>query len=113
MKKYEIEAYITEKGKVPFQEWLESLKDATAQTKIMMRLSRAEYGSFGDFKSIKGAKGLFEMRDKHGAGLRIYYSIIEGKILLLLAGSTKRKQDKAILKVKEFLADYKRRKKHD
>ena len=29
------------------------------------------------------------MRERHGAGIRICYSIIEGKVVLLLAGSIK------------------------
>ncbi|MDH5564790.1 MAG: type II toxin-antitoxin system RelE/ParE family toxin [Nitrospirota bacterium] len=112
MKRYEIEAYATEKGTVPFQEWLEDLKDTTAQTKVFARLERAKFGNFGDFKRIKGANGLYEMRERHGAGLRMYYSIIEGKIVLLLAGSTKKDQDKTIFKAKEYLADYERRTSH-
>ncbi|MBL1419968.1 MAG: type II toxin-antitoxin system RelE/ParE family toxin [Alphaproteobacteria bacterium] len=105
MKKYQIEAYIAENGKVPFQDWLAGLKDSIAQTKVYARLDRASYGNFGDHKPIKGTKGLFEMRDRHGAGLRIYYTIIDAKIVLLLAGSTKKDQNKVIAKAKQYLED--------
>ncbi|MCK5373845.1 MAG: type II toxin-antitoxin system RelE/ParE family toxin [Alphaproteobacteria bacterium] len=113
MKRYEIESYTTEKGEVPFQKWLNNLKDAKAQTKVFTRLERAKFGHFGDFKSIKGAKGLFEMRERHGAGLRIYYSIVGDRVVLLLAGSTKRDQKRIITKAKEYLADYERGNNHD
>ncbi len=108
MNRYEIKSYADKKGKVSFQEWFDGLKDKKAQTKVLTRLDRARYGHFGDFKSIKGAKGLFEMRERHGAGLRIYYSIIKGEVVLLLAGSTKSDQKKMIAKAIEYLADYER-----
>jgi len=111
--KYEIRTYITQKGDIPFQEWLDGLKDAKAQTKVLTRLERARFGNFGDFKSIKGTKGLFEMRERHGAGLRIYYSVIEGKVVLLLAGSIKRDQKKMITKAREYLEDYEKRTGHE
>lgn len=113
MKKYEIEVYITQNDKIPFQIWLNGLKDSTAQTKIYARLERARYGNFGNHKSIKGTNGLFEMRDRHGAGLRIYCSIIENKIVLLLAGSTKKDQKKVISNAIEYLKDYERNTNHD
>ena len=113
MNRYEIEIYLTEKGKSPFQDWLEKIKDKTAQTKIYARLKRASFGNFGDFKSIQGAKGLFEMREHFGSGYRIYYSIIGNKMVLMLAGSTKKDQDRAISKAKEYLKDYERSNSHD
>ena len=47
-------------------------KDKTAQRKIVQRIDRASLGNFGDFKSIKGAKGIFEMREHYGAGYRVF-----------------------------------------
>jgi putative component of toxin-antitoxin plasmid stabilization module len=51
------------------------------------------------------------MREHYG--YRIFYSIIENKIVLLLAGSIKRDQKKAIETAKKYLADYERRKGHE
>lgn len=113
MKKYEIEAYTTENGKVPFQKWIDGIKDKTAKRKLYAKLDQASFGHFGDAKTIKGAKRIFEMREHYGAGYRIFYSIIENKIVLLLAGSIKKDQDRAIKQAKEYLADYERRKSHD
>ncbi|MCP4255300.1 MAG: type II toxin-antitoxin system RelE/ParE family toxin [Candidatus Scalindua sp.] len=111
MKKYEIETYVAKNGHSPFQEWLDGLKDKTVQTKLYARLSRASFGNFGDYKIIKGAKGLFEMREHSGGGYRIFYSVIGNKIVLLLAGSAKKDQKKAITRAKVYLADYERSKK--
>ena len=107
MQKYEIETYITKTGNSPFQEWINALKDDLTKTKLLTRIERARYGLFGDSKAIKGAQGIFEMREHYGAGYRIYYSTIKNRIVLLLAGSDKRDQKKAIAKAKAYLEDYK------
>ena len=109
MRQYDIESYVTEKGETPFLQWLERLKDNTAKIRLYARLDRAGHGNFGDWKTLKNAKGIHEMRDHYGQGYRIYYSIEGQKIILLLAGSTKKQQIKTIVKAKEYLADYKRR----
>ena len=110
---YAIEEYITEDGKTPFRDWVNHLKDQTAQRKIAVRLRRASFGNFGDCKRIKGAKGLWEMREHYGGGYRIYYSVQEKTVMLLLAGSIKKDQTKAIAKAKDYLADFERRHRHD
>lgn len=106
---YEIEEYVTEDGKVPFGDWLLGLKDKRAQAKVHARIRRASLGNFGDWKTIKGAKGVHEMREHYGPGYRIYYSIIGNKIVLLLIGSEKKDQDKAIAQAVENLKDYESR----
>jgi putative addiction module killer protein len=110
--KYVIEEYVTETGETPFLDWVNSLKDRTAQRKIAVRLRRASFGNFGDCKNIKGAKGLWEMREHYGSGYRIFYRIIGNTIVLLLAGSTKKEQSKVIAKAKDYLTDYERRQTH-
>ena len=109
MKRYEIVSYQTELGETPFQAWLEDLKDAKAQTILLSRIERAAGGLFGDWKPITGTSGLYEMRIHYGQGFRIFYAIKGEKIVLLLAGSTKQTQDKAIAAAKVRLADYIRR----
>lgn len=107
---YDIEVYEDAQGKAPFSDWLLKLKDNLVKAKLHARIDRASLGNFGDWKSIKGTNGIHEMREHYGAGYRIYYIIIGKKVVLLLAGSTKRDQNKAIAKAKEYLADYERRK---
>lgn len=91
MKHYDIEVYVTENGTEPFTDWFGKVKDGKAQTLITARISRAALGNFGDWKTIKGTKGLCEMRIHYGQGLRVYYITVEQKIVLLLAGSTKKR----------------------
>ncbi len=111
--RYTIEEYITEDGKTPFRDWVNHLKDQTAQRKVAVRLRRASFGNFGDCKRIKGAQSLREMREHYGGGYRIYYAVKNETVVLLLAGSTKKDQMKAIAKAKDYLADFERRHRHD
>jgi len=106
---YEIEVYTAENGSQPFSEWLEGLRDKRVKAKIIARLTRASLGNFGDWKSLSNAAGLCEMREHSGSGFRIYYHLENQKIVLVLAGSTKAEQAKAIKKAVEFYHDYKRR----
>lgn len=105
MRKYELEVYVTEEGYEPFTEWLNGLKDKRVQAKLAARLRRAAFGNFGDFKTIKGAKRLLEMREHSGSG----YRIRGNKLILLLAGSSKKDQNRTIVKAKAYLADYERK----
>ena len=110
MKRYEIEVYRTADDVAPFQIWIEDLRDKVAKTKLTARLIRAQGGNLGDWKEIKGAKGLFELREHSGPGYRVFFSIVGQTIILLLAGSTKQDQERTIAKAKDYLADYLRRK---
>jgi len=107
---YEVEEYVTERGKVPFAAWLLNFKDKTGQAKILARIRRASFGNFDDWKEIKGAKGLYEMREHYGPGYRIFYTLVGKKLIVLLAGSSKKNQKKAIAEAKKYLANYAERK---
>jgi putative addiction module killer protein len=76
---------------------------------VHARIRRASLGNFGNWKPITDAKGVFEMREHYGPGYRIFYSVIGNKIVLLLIGSEKKDQDKAIAKATAYLTDYEER----
>lgn len=109
MRLYEVEEYVDSNGKLPFREWLLAIKDSTARARLLARIDRAAYGNFGDWKAINNAPGLFEMREHWGPGYRIYYAVIGRKVLLLLAGSAKRDQNRAIAAAKTRLGDFRQR----
>lgn len=110
---YVIEEYADPSGSTPFGTWLLGLKDKRAQAKIRARITRASYGNFGDWKKIAGVPGLCEMREHYGPGYRVYYSVQGQTLVLLLAGSTKKDQNKAIDQAKARLTDYRARSKTD
>lgn len=106
---YEIEEYTTEDGRSPFGDWLKGLRDRQAQARILARLDRVQLGNLGDWKALGGQRGLAELRDPYGRGFRVYFAIIGGQVVLLLAGSTKRDQSSAIRRAEMNLDDYLRR----
>lgn len=113
MKQYDVEEYVEPDGKVPFREWLLNLKDGTARAKVTARIDRASHGNFGDWKALKNAKGVFEMREHYGPGYRIFYALIGNKMILLLAGSAKKDQKKMIALASRRLLTYEARRKDD
>ena len=90
-----------------FQEWLDDLKDIKAQTAIDRIIQRLEDGNFGDHKFCHD--GVYELRTHVSAGYRVYYSVIENIVVLLLCGGSKKTQDKDIKKAIEYLNDFKER----
>ena len=106
---YEIDEYVTADGRRPFGEWLAGLRDRRAQARLLSRLDRVQLGNLGDWKALPGTGGVAELRDPHGPGYRIYFGIVDGRFVLLLAGSTKRDQAAAIRRATTYLADYRER----
>ncbi|MFZ5912082.1 MAG: type II toxin-antitoxin system RelE/ParE family toxin [Chloroflexota bacterium] len=86
---------------VVFDKWFLKLKDAVTKRKILARLARIENGNFGDFKQIH--TNLYELRFFFGSGIRIYYTIRNDRIILLLAGGDKASQKADIQKAKNLL----------
>lgn len=94
-------------GKCPFEGWLGSLKDSKARMRVRARIARLEVGNFGDCKGLRG--GVQEIRIDYGPGYRVYLSRQGKVIVLLLCGSDKSEQDRAIEKAIDYLKDWKRR----
>lgn len=84
-----------------FADWLNYLKDKISRVKILQRMERARFGNLGDHKNIGG--GLIEMRIHFAKGYRLYCSIQNGKLLVLLTGGTKEQQQKDIDKARALL----------
>ncbi|MDN3505956.1 MAG: type II toxin-antitoxin system RelE/ParE family toxin [Simkaniaceae bacterium] len=100
----QIRYYEASSGKSPFTTWVEGLKEKHTRAKIFTRIDRFRFGNFGDCKSV--GDGVYELRVHYGPGIRIYYSKIGNKIVLLLCGGDKSTQNKDINKAKEYLRDY-------
>lgn len=107
----EIEIYETSNGKRPFEAWFEDIWECHTRAKILTRLDRLKLGNFGDCKNV--GDSVCELKIHYGPGIRIYYSKIENKVILLLCGGDKGSQVKDVNKAKEYLKDYhSREKKH-
>lgn len=70
---------------------------------MLVRIDRIQNGNFGDFKSL--GDDLFELRFFFGGGLRIYYTIRDRQIVLLLHGGDKTNQSRDIEKAKQMIQE--------
>ena len=102
-----IHEYIDERGKSPYAQWLNGLRDIKATAKIMLQVDRMELNLFGDSKPI--GDGLSELRIHYGPGYRVYYGKEGQHIYLLLCGGDKATQAKDIKKAKMYWQDHQRR----
>ena len=103
----DIEEYLDGKGESPFGAWFNDL-EATAAARITIALTRIGQGNLSNAKGI-GA-GVQEYRIDTGPGYRVYFGRDGETLIILLAGGTKRRQQKDIEAAQTCWADYKRRK---
>lgn len=104
----ELKEYLTEAGVSPFGAWFEELDPQTA-ARVTVALARMEGGNLANAKGV-GA-GVMECRIDVGPGYRIYFGRDGDALIVLLAGGTKRRQQKDIAAAQACWAEYKRRKK--
>ena len=85
-----------------YVDWLAGLKNRKDALRISARVLRIEQNNFGDSKSVGG--GVSELRFTFGPGYRVYYTLREGTVCILLGGGTKQRQQKDIATAKELAA---------
>ena len=96
-------------GRSPFRDWFDDL-NAEAARKVTTALYRVGLGNFSNAKSV-GA-GVYECRINFGPGYRVYFGKDGDRIVILLGGGTKQRQQNDIRLALERWEDYKQRKKH-
>ncbi len=100
----QIQRYLTPDGRIPFNEWLASLRNLKAVTKIEARLLRMENGNLGNYRSV--GEGVFELRIDYGPGYRVYFGQLGSTIVLLLCGGDKSTQDQDIRIAQQYWQNY-------
>lgn len=100
---YELREYL-DNGKSPFGRWLDKLAPVTA-ARIDKYLRRMGQGNLGDSKSV--GSGIQELRIDYGPGYRIYYGRDGDRLIILLAGGSKRSQSRDIAEAKRRWNQYK------
>jgi putative addiction module killer protein len=98
--------YVREDGSNPHRAWFDSLH-APAAAKVATAIARLEAGNFSRVKWI-GMVG--EYRINWGPGYRIYLAKDGNKLLILLSGGTKQRQQSDIVRAKALWAEYRIRK---
>jgi putative addiction module killer protein len=103
----DIRIYADAQGNKPFDAWLQDLRDVKARATVRARLERVRAGNFGDCKPLRD--GVQELRIDLGPGYRVYLSRQGAVLVLLLCGSDKSAQDRAIRQAIDYLNDWKER----
>jgi putative addiction module killer protein len=88
----------------PFSKWLLKLKDLQGKIAIARRVERMRKGNFGDHKSV--GDNVSELRITKGPSYRVYYTIKQDEIIILLVGGDKSSQQNNIQTAKTILKEY-------
>ena len=102
-----VATYLTREGKDVFQGWLNDLADRRAQVLIDKTIAKVRLGNLGQHKSV--GEGVQEIVLDCGPGYRIYFGEHGATLVILLLGSTKKRQDEAIKLAKLYWNDWKER----
>ncbi|AYG68079.1 MULTISPECIES: type II toxin-antitoxin system RelE/ParE family toxin [unclassified Rhizobium] len=103
----ELIEYTDRQGKSPFAPWFATI-DTRAALKVRTAVGRIAHGHTSNVKSVGG--GVMEYRLDYGPGYRIYFARRGDKLIILLAGGTKKRQQADIEAAQERWLDYKQRK---
>jgi putative addiction module killer protein len=106
----EVRQYVDRLGRNPFERWFDKLDDG-AQARITVALDRLERGNVTAAKSV-GA-GVQELRLDFGPGYRIYFGWDGARLVILLGGGTKRRQQADIAAAQTLWQEYKKRKREE
>ncbi|MEO6966868.1 MAG: type II toxin-antitoxin system RelE/ParE family toxin [Rhodanobacteraceae bacterium] len=103
----QVSRYQSADGRIPFTEWIATLRDRRANQAIAARILRMQAGNRGDWKAL-GA-GVFELRIDTGPGYRLYCGQDGATLVLLLCAGDKRTQAKDIERAHDYWKDYQAR----
>ena len=103
----EVREYVAADGSSPYAKWFNGL-NSHAAAKVAIAVSRMAQGNL---KSV-GA-GLHEYRIDFGPGYRIYFGRDGERLVILLGGGTKARQQDDIRRAQALWSDYRRRKKEE
>lgn len=90
-----------------YERWFRGLKNGTVRARINARIRRCQLAGrpVGDIAPTGG--GTAELRFDFGPGYRVYFAHKQGVLMLLLAGGTKRGQQRDIERARKMLAQLK------
>lgn len=103
-----IEEYLDASGVSPFGAWFDTLAPVAA-AKVTVAVARIARGAVSNVKGV--GDGVLEYRIDSGPGYRVYFGRDGHRLVILVGGGTKRRQDRDIEAAKARWADYKTRKK--
>ena len=102
-REYKVVHYV-EDDKDIFLEWLGSLRDVKGRIAVLRRVDRMRDGNFGVHHFCRD--GVWELVVDYGPGYRVYYSMTDNVLVLLLCAGSKRTQDNDIERAVAYLRRY-------
>lgn len=99
--------YLDRTGSSPFAWWFSRI-EARAASKVTIALTRLAQGNLSSVKSV--GSGVMEYRLDYGPGYRVYFGRDGERVIVLLVGGTKQRQQNDIETAQVYWQDYKSRK---
>ena len=93
---------ISVKALPDFSKWMDGLPDAKVKAIVAARIRRLSFGLAGDVAPV--GDGVSELRIHVGAGWRVYFVQRNTRLIVLLAGGSKRTQKRDITRAKALAA---------
>jgi putative addiction module killer protein len=103
----DVREYIDAAGRSPFTKWLRAL-NVQAAAKVATALERIADGNLSNVKTV--GNGVLEYKVDFGPGYRIYFGRDGDRLVILLAGGTKKRQQEDIRQAKANWEDYRNQK---
>ncbi len=100
----DVRYYESADGFCPYAVWRSQL-DVQTQAVMAARISRLETGNPGQVETV-GA-GVHELKIDFGPGFRIYFGNADGRLIIILAGGTKRRQSRDVAEARANWKDWK------
>jgi putative addiction module killer protein len=106
----EVLEYVDPAGRIPYRNWIAKL-DVGARARVLATVLRMERGNFSTAKGV--GSGVSELRLDFGPGYRVYFGRDGERLVILLGGGTKQRQQADIEAAHWLWAEYKKRKRED
>ena len=103
----EVREYLDRGGYSPFGAWSDRL-NREAAAKVAAALARIQQGNLSNAKGV--GSGVYEYRIDFGPGYRIYFGKDGERLVILVGGGTKKRQQEDIATALARWHDYKQRK---
>ena len=103
MPEFTVVQYLAADGRAPFGRWFQLLGGIEA-AKVVVALDRLAAGNFSNVKPV-GA-GVLEVRIHFGPGYRAYFGRDGERIIVLLGGGTKQRQERDVDAARRAWRDY-------
>lgn len=103
----EVREYVDAQGRSPYRTWINTL-DTAARARVITAVLRAEQGNMATAKGV--GHGVLELRLNFGPGYRIYLGRDGDRLVILLGGGSKTRQQTDIVTAHARWAEYKRNK---